>query len=197
MLRSFRTSSSGAAANLGVCILAGCALIAAATWASGDSTPRRPARGTHVGVAPSDLVVLSVTGGYSAQKFVRVREDGTTDTAEFAVPSGHRLVVTEVDWCGAGITSPRLMLRVFVENKTTSTTRSLVYSAFAWVGAYTGSGGTEYGGVNSGIVTGFSVGPTGRLVCDVVGNSQPTVALTVTGTVNPTVILRGYLVSEE
>jgi len=198
MIRSTRTTSGGAAANLGICILAGCALIAAATWATGDSTPRRQARGTHLGVAPSDTVMLSFSGNYSSQKFVRIHEDGTIDTTEFTVPTGSRLFITDVDWAGAGLSSARLMLRVFVENRTTASTRSLVYTAFALVSTTsTGSGGTEYGGVNSGIVTGFSVGPNGRIVCDVVGNNQPTAAFTTTGTSVPTVILRGYVVSEE
>jgi hypothetical protein len=141
--------------------------------------------------------MLSFSGNYASQKFVRIHEDGTIDTTEYAVPTGSRLFITDVDWAGAGVSSARLMLRVFVENRTTASTRSLVYAAYAQVNTVTGSGGTEYGGVNSGIVTGFSVGPNGRIVCDVVGNNQPTVAFTTTGTSAPTVILRGYVVSEE
>ena len=196
MQRAFRTTAAGAAQNLGVCIVAGCALIAAATWATADSTPRRQSRGTHVGAAPSDLVVLSFSGNYSNQKFVRVHDDGTIDTTEFAVPAGQHLIVTDVDWTGLGAASTvQDMLRVWIENRTTSSTRSLVYTAYAVLGTITGSGSTNYGGVNSGTVTGFAVAPSGRVVCDVVPHGSPTATFTTTGT-GPVVILRGYLVQD-
>lgn len=195
--RRLGRTAAGAAANLGICIVAGCALIAAATWATADSTPRRQARGTHVGAAPADMVVLSFSGNYTAQKFVRVHDDGTIDTTEFAVPAGQHLIVTDVDWAGYCSSSVQVMLRVWIENRTTASTRNLVYTAFAIVGNITSSGGSQYGGVTSSPVSGFAVGPGGRLVCDVVPHSTPTLAFTTTGSVGPTVILRGYLVQDQ
>lgn len=183
MLRGTR-HSGGAAANLGVCVLAGCALIAAATWASGDSSPRREYRGTHVGVPVADLVVLKSAGTGGNLKFYRAGADGTIAAAEFAVPAGMRLVVTETE-CQAATSSEHL-LRIFIENKATPTTRTLVSVAATEA---------NYGiGTRSSFTTGFSVSSAGRLVADFsnfITEAFPDSNINTSG-----VVLRGYLVAD-
>ena len=194
MLRGFR-NSGGAAANLGVCILAGCALIAAATWASGDSTPRRLSRGTHVGVPPSATVMLTSQGLGSSLKFYRLSPDGTVATSEYTVPTGVRLMVTDVEF--ATTITAGVVARLYVENRTTTTTRNLV-------ALVPGASSSSYGGQAS-PVTGFSVSPAGRIVADAVDHSRPAYpAATFPQFAYPQnsgsyhlLLLRGYEVTEE
>jgi hypothetical protein len=196
---------AGAVSNLAIVAVAVCAVIALSTWAGADSTARRQARDTHVGVAPADLVVLQFVGpvadsnnSSAPQKFVRVHPDGTKDTTEFAVPSGHRLVVTDVNWAPAQALTTQYgghsMLRIWIENKTSTSTRAPVYLASQ----------TQHVPASS-AVTGFSVSNGGRLVADVYTQGD-TDSSTYMLRGNPatngapytslSILLRGYVVRE-
>jgi hypothetical protein len=203
MFESVRRRSSGAASQVGILLLAVAALVGVAALAAADSTPRRQYRDTHVGVAPSDLVVLSSAGVGTNLKFYRVQPDGTIGASEFSVPTGYRLVVTDVEWVAdSNVNNFTAVLRVFVENKTTSTTRSVVcirpvasYFQASSGGTYTPAGGS------SGTLTGFSVSSSGRLTADVAAGNGVSAAYPATTPVgsaanNTLVVLRGYLVPD-
>jgi len=179
----------------GLCFVVGCAFLAVGNVASADSTPRRQYRATHVGVAPSDLVVLSSTGTGTNLKFVQVRPDGTIDTNEYVVPAGYRLVVTDVDWAGQQPNSRAALLRIFEENKAAPTTRNVVY--MSWCFVYTlnsGMGSQAPGGGTSGIVTGFSATNGARFTADCVDATSP--SQTFPGTFSGLDVLRGYVVPD-
>lgn len=193
-----RDRSHGAASTLGVCILAGCALLAAATFATADSSPRRQARTTHLGVAPADVVTLVSSGQGTNLKFYRSKDDGTAETSEFAVPAGYRLIVTDVQHAGnLSIGVDVGVLRVFVENRTTTTNRTmaaLLYSDTRNFSSNFSAIGSSSGGVGA-----FVVGPSGRLVADAVGGSAVVATATFPANTasNIVIILRGYLAVDE
>jgi len=194
-------SASGTAASLGLCILAGCALIAGATWARGDSTPRRQARATHVGVPATDFVTLRSTGSGSSLKFLRVGDDGTTSTDEFGVPAGSHLIVTDVSWAGkASSLGNWQTLRIFIESVEDSSKRSIVHMIQASDQA--GSTNNAFAAVNvASPHVGFAVSSAGLLKADLVNSTNSVTApheFAYPGVTAPiTVVLHGYLVSDE
>ena len=197
MINRLRSLRAGPATTLGVCFVVGCALIAAAAIASADSTPRRLYRPTHVGVAPSDLVVLSGSGGGSSLKFVQVKPDGTIDTNEYVVPTGYRLVITDVEWGGQQPFGYATLLRIFAENKATPTTRNVVHLGWSYV---TTSGGTYApGGGSYGLLSGFSISSGARLTADAVNATTPTASYPAANgsfSYSGLIVLRGYVVPD-
>lgn len=185
MLRGTR-HQGGAAANLGVCILAGCVLIAVSNWAVGDSSPRRAYRGTHLGVAPDDMVTLRSSGTGATLKFYRVGTDGSTDASEYSVPSGTKLVVTDVEAYVNSGGAPS-MIRIYIENKTTPSTRSIV--SFPGTEAY----GSNSGYMKFSSTAGFVVSPAARIIAD--APSSLTWSFPYTSNA-PTLILHGYVVPD-
>lgn len=199
MLDTVRSKSSGATAKAAMFLLAATALVLATAWATADGTPRRLYRDTHVGVAPSDLVVLSSSGIGANLKFYRVQPDGTIATTEYAVPSGWRLVVTDVDWAASptGVNpqpSDKYALRVFVENRANTTVRNVVCVRLDMYNYGAGYGNGVGGG--SALVTGFSVSSAGRLTADVLAGHSLTAAFGTTTMTNQFVVLRGYVVPD-
>lgn len=56
---------------------------------------------THMGTAPSDMVVLEIVGGVQGLMFVRNLANGQSEPAGvdgWQVPAGRVLVITDVDW---------------------------------------------------------------------------------------------------
>jgi hypothetical protein len=107
-----------------------------------------------------------------------------------------RLMVTDMEFAtNSNGTSIGIMARVFIENRTTTTTRTLV--------AMIGGGGPAGQGGTASPVTGFSVSAGGRIVADALATSQagyPTTFYTYpqNGTQGyHTILLRGYVVAEE
>jgi len=185
------------AATLGVCFVVGCALIAVATYASADSTPRRLYRPTHLGVAPSDMVMLQSSGSGSTIKFVQVKPDGTIDANEYAVPTGYRLIVTDVDWAGQQPFGNAPILRIYAENKTTSTTRNVVFMNWCWIS--TTGGSYASGGGNSNMTTGFSISSGARLTADAAFATAPTASFPASFnnfSYSGLIVLRGYVVPD-
>ena len=97
MFRRNGPSTSGAATHFGVFFLAGCALIAGAVFASADSTPRRQYRETHVGVAPSSLVVLQSggLGGVNLKFYATHPEFGSPSEPPDKLPEADRIKLTQ------------------------------------------------------------------------------------------------------
>ncbi len=197
MLRRLRTSIEGSTDRLAIAILAGCALLAFSPWATADSTPRRQARSTHVGVAPSDFVVLSTFDDGSSTDFRRVDAVGNRAATEFDVPDGQVLVVTDVDWSGdCGQAGDEPTLRLYVENVQTPTTRSIVFLQHQLIND--GSSGSAGGGGASSIASGFIVRTGGRLTADLVrSNDRVGTQAFDSRTSDVTVVVRGYLVRDE
>lgn len=198
MLDTVRSKSSGATAKAAMFLLAATALVLATAWATADGTPRRLYRDTHVGVAPSDLVVLSSSGTGTNLKFYRVQPDGTIGTSEYAVPTGFRLVVTDVDWTGQIGSNPtstdKYALRVYVENRANSSIRNLVCTRLDVV-MYANQFGSGLGSTSA-LVTGFSVSSGGRLTADVAPGNALTTGFAVTLMNTQIVVLRGYVVPD-
>lgn len=209
--------SAGQAATLGACFIVGCALVAAATVASADSTPRRLYRPTHVGVAPSELVMLQSSGTGSSLMFVQVKPDGTIASGEYSVPAGSRLVITDVEWSGQSpipysapgsstITpgTEGAVLRVFAENKAASSNRHVVFTSYASAGdsalvSVVGNNGFAPVGGASTMVTGFSISSGARLTADVASCLTPTQSFPATfGSVSYSglIVMRGYVVPD-
>jgi hypothetical protein len=197
MTRWFQSSSSGAASHL-----AGCALMAAATWASGDSTARRQARGTHMGVPPSDIVTLISSGSGTTLKFLRANADGTTDASEFVVPTGQQLVVTDVDWAGGTKDiRTKASVRLWVENKASPSSRRLGFLRHEYLENAVnttvsgGVGSSLAGGSSSGVLAGFCVASSARLTADIWDGVPTTTFGSITWT--PTIVVRGNLTADE
>lgn len=155
---------------------------------------------THVGQPVGDLVVLQMIQPTTSPIFVRCNDDGTRDTAEFVVPAGRKLVVTDVDWLATwGTAASLLTLRLFVENRTTSSNRCLVFLSVNATTNTSWGGGTspEIWG-STGPRTGFVVGEDGRVVADL---QRPETGVSAGTTLAPfpdtraTILLRGYLTS--
>ncbi len=66
--------------------------------------PAPPTNTTHMGVPPSEHVVLEVVGGavegcgVAKWDFIRTLPDGTRASSFFRIPQGKMLVITDVDW---------------------------------------------------------------------------------------------------
>jgi hypothetical protein len=154
---------------------------------------------THVGQAVNDHVVLNLVNPTTSPIFVRCNDDGTRDTAEYAVPAGSKLVVTDVDWV---ITANQMInfatLRLFLENKATPANRCLAFLQTGPTPALgSGGGSNEPGFGTTGMFSGFVVGSGARLVADLRSPYEAVSAGTSLATftsLNATVVIRGYLV---
>jgi hypothetical protein len=112
-------------------VLAGvvaCAAVVTSELASAADPARRAPRATHIGIPPSDIVVLDlVDTNTTSPKFVRIHPDGSRDTAEFTVPDGRLFVLTSYqasgDWYGRGAA-----VRFWIDNPETEE-RRVVLSA--------------------------------------------------------------------
>jgi hypothetical protein len=149
---------------------------------------------THVGRPLDDLVVLTLINPTTTPIFVRSRDDGTRDAAEFVVLAGKRLVVTDIDWhVEHNATTDYATFRVFVEKGAdrclvaflTDPNSGPVSGSFAW------------GAKNLG--AGFVVGAGARVVADVRASGsaaqQGTTLAPFTDT-NTAIVLRGYLAQD-
>jgi hypothetical protein len=197
-------STSGRAVTvsllLALALVAGAVVFAAAGRAVADA-PRRQPRDTHIGQRLDDFVVLNMINPTTSPIFVRCHDDGTRDTAEFTVPTGSRMVVTDVDCFvkGNGYFNKNF-LRLFVE-KSSNRCLAMLRPADTMI-TDNGSQGistTETTFASSGVVAGFVVGAGARVVADVITPNGTVTSNTLTafsGT-NAVVILRGYLVKDE
>jgi hypothetical protein len=148
---------------------------------------------THLGQQPGSLVVLNLVNPLTTPIFIRAHDDGTTDTSEFVVPSGMKLIVTDVDWVvRSPVTESYAVLRLLVENRTTNA-RALVF--LRTEPTYGGGGPPTFG--TSAMVTGFVVGSGARVVADAesVANAAAAGSTVQAWTGNAMVVLRGYLVA--
>jgi hypothetical protein len=188
------------AVSSGVCFVAGCAILAAAAFALADSSPRRQARSTHLGVGVNDLVALISSGSGTSMTFTRMKGDGTLESSAFVVPTGYRMIVTDIEALGQMQSSTESsVLRLFIENRTTSTSRTLAATRYCRIESdgYVNSGNAM--GFGDAPLTGFTLLPSGKLVADLTSQStNPTTATYPQSTTSSlTVIVRGYLVSDE
>ena len=108
--------------------------------------------------------------------FARVNADGTTDSMEFDVPDGRRLVITDVDWT-TGPTSPATAdaktIHLFLESKADSKQRSLVFASTANSVEATFND-TGRAGSSSDMTSGFVLTPAARLVAGQSSTGTPT-----------------------
>jgi hypothetical protein len=167
------------------------ALISTEVAGAADAARRAP-RATHVGVAPSDFVVLSLSDPKGTPKFVRSNSDGTVETEEFVVPEGSVLVVTDVDYSvevsGSFVGA---VLRVYVEN-TSSSARSLAAVITPPDG---GSGGLH--AATASFQSGFVVESGARVVADMVeGRVVSQTDLKSFSTQDSLIVVRGYLTTD-
>jgi hypothetical protein len=182
-----------------VAFIAGAAVLATARSAGADA-PRRQARETHIGQRLDDFVVLNMINPTTTPIFVRCHDDGTRDTTEFSVPTGSKMVVTDVDWLvtGSNLTA-FATLRLFVEKSSTRCLAALLTGATSQAnsGGF-GSSAPTFG--TTGVLTGFVVGAGARVVSDLRTPQTAVSSGTTIGTfpdTNATVVLRGYLVKDE
>ncbi len=193
-----RTGNDGRIAL--VCALGLLAIMAAAvavtSVAEAGNAPRRQTRSTQVGVAPSDLVTLRGIDITSNPKFVRVGTDGSIGSTEFFAPTGRVLVATDVLLSGTyrNVGVPAT-LRVFLENRTTASTRTIVHAAN--FDAATNSS-ERPGGVQTLSAVGFVMDADARLTFDVRGTSAAANASVVSlSNSNVVILIRGYLANAE
>lgn len=186
--------------NPGICFVAGCAILAAAAFAVADSSPRRQARATHLGTSLNDLVSLVSSGQGTSMTFSRAKGDGTIESTEFTVPTGYRMVVTDIEAAGQfSPTSEACVLRVFIENRTTSSSRTLAALRRCSIEGDSSLNSNTAIGFEAAPVAGFTLLPSGKLVADLASNSQNPVTATFpqNTTSNVVVIARGYLAVDE
>ncbi len=168
------------------------AAVALTGVADAGNAPRRQARSTHIGIPPSDFVVLRIQDpdDLDDHYFARVSRDGTIAGTEYVVPAGRVLVVTEASHVGSGVA---VALKLFLADRTAPTTRQPVFV-----------GVTDDAGVYS-MTTGFIVGPDSRLRAYIApNNSLDNLSSSTVGDRTPdaahertTILVRGYLTTDE
>jgi hypothetical protein len=153
---------------------------------------------THVNRRLDDFVVLSLVNPTTSPIFVRSHDDGTQDAAEFVVPAGRRLVVTDVDWLVHGPFAFFMTLRVFVEKGANRCPVAYLTNRTANEPS-DGAGSATQAFGTTGTRAGFVVGAGARVVVDL---RDPRVAATSGTTLAPftdgdtVVVLRGYLADD-
>ncbi len=164
--------------------------------ADAGNAPRRQARTTHLGVPVSDIVSLRLINPTTTPIFVRTHDDGTQDTTEFVVPAGRAFLATSVDWAAQVATSQTdiVTLRLFIENRATSTTRTLVHA-----GAYAHDQQNQPElGASYELGTGVVMGANGRFVVDIIRTSSVRSAnLVAFASTRNEILIRGYLTSAD
>ena len=152
-------------------------------------TPASPKMLTHLGVPPTDIVMLRREGSEAFGPLFRVHPDGTEDADPFVVPEGKFFVATDFEFrvrdlfpvessefsVGFERTIPPLTQRILHTNAVKGNGGQIRD------GVVTESAGRTTGSVSA--TTGFVAGPLTRVVAGIRGPAIP-----------ETQVVRGYLV---
>lgn len=132
---------------------------------------------SHLGVSPSDHVILHLTG---SGDWERSLPDGSA-VYPFEIPVGRYLVITDVDWQFAalsGVARQNVTLRLFVAPRSDPKNGYPVHESTALLDD------NGYGGASEAMTTGFVVDRSATIRCDCVPVPQ-----TISN-----IVLRGYLI---
>ncbi len=181
------------------------AALAISEHAGASDAARRVPRGTHIGVATSDFVVLRLVDEESSPRFVRLASNGTLGTSEFVVPSGQALVVTGLDSVGEfKDTNTQTVVRFWIESADGATRNIVATQRLDTPQTLNSSNGKGYtGGATQTYTTGFVLGAGTKLRIDAANAVTSDVAYSTAAFWNSTtphdfdVTVRGYLTAAE
>jgi hypothetical protein len=177
------------------------AVVATGAAARTAPAPSPAAPKSHLGAAARDHVVLALSGTAPPRTFRRVLKDGKTEAAQFVVPRGSALHVTDVEyvagWNQNGRGPGQRVVRLEIVNDLDPLKRAPVAFVAPLPSGPPDPGSTIFGVGGGRATTGFVVGAGAHLEVDAPEFLLPATGDTVPQPFHGDVVVRGYLVKDK